>query len=286
MLKVMTSILTTARIVQEEQQDSSRAPQFSPFSRPGIPPRTKLYSTGNPEPNKFWVDFSPVGKETSGTIALMLVVSVNVGMPQEVVWKRQRVSTAIFKAPVKGTITVRKLNLDGDRQADLTVHGGPDKAVYAYPVEHYEYWRMQVPEMPATLGAFGENLTTRDVLEKDLHIGDQVRVGSALLQVSQPRMPCYKLQVRFDREDMTKLFALSRRSGFYLSVIEEGKVKAGDAIEVVERDKHRVSIADVNGLYFDRPIDRELAKRALQEPALTAESRSMVLSRLAQVDSS
>jgi MOSC domain-containing protein YiiM len=124
------------------------------------------------------------------------------------------------------------------------------------------------------------------VLEKDLHIGDQVRVGSALLQVSQPRMPCYKLQVRFDREDMTKLFALSRRSGFYLSVIEEGKVKAGDAIEVVERDKHRVSIADVNGLYFDRPIDRELAKRALQEPALTAESRSMVLSRLAQVDSS
>jgi MOSC domain-containing protein YiiM len=166
------------------------------------------------------------------------------------------------------------------------VHGGPDKAVYAYPVEHYEYWRMQVPEMPATLGAFGENLTTRGVLEKDLHIGDQVRVGSALLQVSQPRMPCYKLQVRFDREDMTKLFALSRRSGFYLSVIEEGKVKAGDAIEVVERDKHRVSIADVNGLYFDRPIDRELAKRALQVPALTAESRSMVLSRLAQVDSS
>lgn len=113
-------------------------------------------------------DATPVGKETSVTIALMLVVSVNVGMPREVVWKRQRVSTAIFKEPVKGTITVRKLNLDGDRQADLTVHGGPDKAVYAYPLEHYEYWRMQVPEMPATLGAFGENLTTRGVLEMAL----------------------------------------------------------------------------------------------------------------------
>ncbi len=228
---------------------------------------------------------TPIDQETSGTIASMLIVSVNVGMPGEVVWRRQRVSTAIFKEPVKGAITARKLNLDGDRQADLTVHGGPDKAVYAYPLEHYEYWRMQVPEMPATLGAFGENLTTRGVLEKDLHIGDQVRIGSALLRVSQPRMPCYKLQVRFDREDMTRLFVLSRRSGFYFSVIEEGEVKAGDAIEVVERDKHRVSIADVNGLYFDRPIDRSLVKRALQVPGLTAESRSMLLSRLGQIDS-
>ncbi|MGA8877142.1 MAG: MOSC domain-containing protein [Candidatus Korobacteraceae bacterium] len=164
-------------------------------------------------------------------------------------------------------------------------NGNPELVPQSYPLEHYEYWRMQVPEMPATLGAFGENLTTRGVLEKHLHIGDQVRVGSALLRVSQPRMPCYKLQVRFDREDMTRLFALSRRSGFYFSVIEEGEVKAGDAIEVVERDKHRVSIADVNGLYFDRPIDRELVKRALQVPGLTAESRSMVLSRLGQIDS-
>jgi MOSC domain-containing protein YiiM len=209
----------------------------------------------------------------------MLVVSVNVGLPREVVWKRQWVSTAIFKEPVEGAITARKLNLDGDRQADLTVHGGPDKAVYAYPVEHYGYWRMQLPEMPATWGAFGENLTTGGVLEKDLNIGDQVRIGAALLQVSQPRMPCYKLQVRFDRDDMTRLFALSRRSGFYFSVIEEGEVKAGDAIEVVKRDEHGVSVADVNGLYFDRTIDPMLVKRALQVPALTAESRSMVLSR-------
>lgn len=212
----------------------------------------------------------------------MLVVSVNVGLPREVVWKRQRVSTAIFKDPVEGTIPVRKLNLDGDRQADLIVHGGPDKAVYAYPAEHYAYWRVKVPETPATWGAFGENLTTRGVLEKDLNIGDQVRIGSALLQVSQPRMPCYKLQLKFDRDDMTRLFALSRRSGFYFSVIEEGEIKAGDEIKLVKRDEHGVSVADVNGLYFDRTINRELVKRALEVPALTSESRSMVLSRLGQ----
>jgi MOSC domain-containing protein YiiM len=210
----------------------------------------------------------------------MNVVSVNVGLPREVEWKHRLVLTAIFKDPVQGVIPLRSLNLDGDRQADLTVHGGPDKAVYGYPLEHYEYWRAQVPQMPATLGAFGENLTTRGVLETDLNIGDQVRIGTALLQVSQPRMPCYKLQVRFDRDDMTKLFAVSRRSGFYFSVIEEGEVKAGDAIEIVKQDEHGVSVADVNGMYYARKIDRDLMARALQVPALTAESRSMLLSRV------
>ncbi len=209
----------------------------------------------------------------------MRVVSVNVGLPREVEWKHRRVNTAIFKAPVDGTIPVRKLNLDGDRQADLTVHGGPDKAVYGYPLEHYDYWRKIIPETPSTLGAFGENLTTQGVLEKDLNIGDHVRVGTALLQVAQPRMPCYKLQVRFDRDDMTRLFAHSLRCGFYFSVIEEGAIKAGDAIEIVQRDEHRVSIAEVNELYYTQDIDRDLLERALQVPGLTVESRSMLLSR-------
>lgn len=209
----------------------------------------------------------------------MQVVSVNVGLPREVEWKNLRVSTAIFKEPVDGTIPVRRLNLDGDRQADLTVHGGPYKAVYAYPEEHYDYWRDLLPQMPSSLGAFGENLTTREVLEKDLCIGDRVRIGSALLQVAQPRMPCYKLQVRFDRDDMTKLFAVSRRCGFYFSVIEEGEVKRGDTIELVQRDEHRVSIADVNGLYYARTVDRDLLDRALRVPGLTTESRSAILSR-------
>lgn len=169
-------------------------------------------------------------------------------------------NTAIFKEPVKSAIRIRKLNVDGDRQADLTVHGGPDKAVYAYPAEHYEYWRTRIREIPRAWGAFGENLTTRNVLEKDLNIGDQVRVGTALLQVAQPRMPCYKLQVRFNREDMTKLFALSGRSGFYFSVIEEGDVKVGDAIEVVKHEEHKVSVADIYELYFGKTIDWELLK--------------------------
>ena len=211
----------------------------------------------------------------------MEVVSVNVGLPREVIWKRERVSTAIFKAPSEGSIALRNLNLDGDRQADLTVHGGPSKAVYAYPLEHYDYWRARVPETPEVLGAFGENLTTRGLLEADLNIGDKVRVGTALLQVTQPRMPCYKLQIRFNRDDMTKLFALSGRSGLYFSVIEEGEVRAGDAIEFVEHVERGVSVAEIYGLYFDRTIDPELLRRALQTPALTDESRSMLLRRSA-----
>jgi len=212
----------------------------------------------------------------------MQIVSVNVGLPQQVMWRGKPINTAIFKEPVEGSIRIRKLNLDGDRQADLTVHGGPDKAVYAYPVEHYEYWRTRVPETPHTLGAFGENLTVRDVLEKDLNIGDQVRVGTALLQVAQPRMPCYKLQVRFDRDDMTRLFAHSGRSGFYFSVIEEGEVKAGDAIELAKRDERKISIAYIYELYFSKAIDPDLLKRALQAPTLTDESRSMLLSRVSE----
>ncbi len=209
----------------------------------------------------------------------MRVVSVNVGLPRVVQWKRTHVSTAIFKDPIEGTIPIRALNLDGDQQADLTVHGGPSKAVYGYPVEHYEYWRAQLPQMPSSFGAFGENLTTEGLLEKDLCIGDHLRVGTAVLQVAQPRMPCYKLQVRFDRDDMTKLFALSLRSGFYFSVIDEGQVKAGDEIEVLERDAHGVSVAEVNGLYYARRLDRDLMDRALQVPGLTTESRSAILSR-------
>ncbi len=213
----------------------------------------------------------------------MKVVSVNVGFPREVEWKHRRVNTAIFKAPVDGSIAVRKLNLDGDQQADLIVHGGPDKAVYGYPIEHYDYWRELIPELPSTLGAFGENLTTEAVLENELNIGDQVRVGTALLQVAQPRMPCYKLQVRFDRDDMTKLFAHSLRCGFYFSVIEEGAVQAGDAMQIVRRDENQVSIAEVNELYYARNINRALLDRALRVPGLTHESRSMLLSRTAEL---
>jgi MOSC domain-containing protein YiiM len=180
----------------------------------------------------------------------MKVISVNVGRPRIVVWKGTQVSTGIFKSPVEGPIELDRVNLRGDRQADLSVHGGPYKAVYAYPSEHYPYWRQQFPQPDLGWGAFGENLTTEGLLEDALHIGDQLRIGSALLMVTQPRVPCYKITIRFDRDDMIKRFIKSNTSGFYFSVIEEGQLAAGDSIEIVHRDPAKVSVADINHLYY------------------------------------
>jgi len=180
----------------------------------------------------------------------MKVISVNVGRPRIVLWKGTQVSTGIFKSPVEGPIELKQLNLCGDRQADLSVHGGPYKAVYGYPSEHYPYWRQQLPQPDLPWGAFGENLTTEGLFEDSLYIGDQLRIGTALLQVTQPRVPCYKITIRFDRDDMIKRFIKSNTSGFYFSVVEEGQLAAGDKIEIVHRDPAAVSVADINHLYY------------------------------------
>ena len=198
----------------------------------------------------------------------MHIISVNVGMPREVVWREVTVRTSIFKDPVDGPVKVRRLNLDGDRQADLTVHGGAYKAVYGYASEHYEYWREQLPEIQLGWGNFGENLTTTGLREDELFIGDRLRAGSAVLMVAQPRMPCYKLGVRFQRDDMVKRFLASRRNGFYFSVVEEGEISAGSAVEFLSRDPHRVSVADLVSLYADHPRDPQLVERALRVSAL------------------
>jgi len=175
----------------------------------------------------------------------MKIVSVNVGLPREVEWKGRRVTTGIFKSPVEGRVRARFLNLDGDRQADLSVHGGRDKAVYAYPEEHYEHWCRELPGVDLPPGSFGENLTTRGLTETQVRIGDSFRIGSALLRVTQPRMPCSKLGMKFARDDMVKRFLESERSGFYLAVVEEGEVAAGDTIELVERVPHEVTVLEV-----------------------------------------
>src|SRR6516225_7231283 len=172
----------------------------------------------------------------------MRIVSVNVGLPREVVWKGINVRTAIFKQPVAGAVAIREPNLAGDRQADLTVHGGSGKAVYAYPAEHYEYWRKQLSDASFSWGVFGENLTTEGLREDTLCIGDLLRVGSAVLRVTQPRMPCYKLQLRFNRDDMIKRFLVSGRTGFYFSVIDPGEVGTGSKLEIMDRDPNRVTI--------------------------------------------
>jgi MOSC domain-containing protein YiiM len=182
----------------------------------------------------------------------MKVLSVNVGFPRKVLFNGQTVTTAIFKDPITGPVILRKLNIDGDKQADLTVHGGLDKAVYSYPEEHYDYWRKQFPDMDLVWGMFGENFTTEGLMEDAVNIGDQLQIGSAKLVATQPRMPCYKLGVRFGHIEIIRMFMASNRPGIYFRVLKEGKVQRGDKIEVVKRDENNVKVTDIVSLYINR----------------------------------
>ena len=160
----------------------------------------------------------------------MNIISLNVGLPRDVLWHGRTVTTGIYKQPIQGRIALRTLNLDGDRQADLTVHGGAQKAVYCYPVEHYGYWKKELPGRELPTAIFGENFTIEGLLEDSVYLGDRFLIGSAQVVVTQPRLPCYKLGVRFESDDMVKPFLASGRSGFYLAVTQEGEVAAGDEI--------------------------------------------------------
>ncbi len=182
----------------------------------------------------------------------MKVLSVNVGLPKNVLFNGQIITTAIFKDPVNGPIILRKLNLDGDKQADLTVHGGIDKAVYSYPEEHYYYWRKQFPNMDLGWGMFGENFTTEGLLEDAVNVGDQFQIGSAKLVATQPRMPCYKLGVRFGHMDVIRKFMTSGRPGIYFKVLTEGEIKINDKIKLIKRDKNNVTVKDIVTLYITR----------------------------------
>jgi len=163
---------------------------------------------------------------------------------------------------------LRTLNLDGDRQADLSVHGGPYKAIYLYPSEHYEFWKRELPDMDLPWGMFGENLTTTGLLETEVHIGDKFRIGLAEVMVTQPRMPCYKLGIRFGRADIIKRFLVSERTGFYFSVMKEGEVGAGDEFEVIEKNASGVRVVDVTRLYSSDKHNVELMRRAIATEAL------------------
>jgi MOSC domain-containing protein YiiM len=198
----------------------------------------------------------------------MQLVSVNVGLPRAITWKGRTVQTGIFKTPVNGRVQVRTLNLEGDGQADLSVHGGPDKAVYVYPSAHYDFWRGEFPDMELSWGMFGENLTTMGLSEEGLNVGDTLRIGSLVAMVTQPRVPCYKLAAKFGREDMIARFLASGRSGFYLKVVQEGAVKAGDSIELLGSDRHAVTVADLTKVYRDGTEEVSLLQRAVQVTAL------------------
>jgi MOSC domain-containing protein YiiM len=198
----------------------------------------------------------------------MKIVSVNVGLPRQVTWQGKLVTTGIFKKAVNGPIMLRKLNLDGDAQADLTVHGGVSKAVYTYPSEHYDYWRAELPGVDLAWGMFGENFTIEGMLEHAVYIGDRFRVGEAEVMATEPRMPCYKLGIKFGRADIIKRFLASRRTGFYFAVIREGMVCAGNAVELVGREQQEISVADITRLYAFEKSDLKGLRRAIEVAAL------------------
>ena len=230
----------------------------------------------------------------------MKIVSMNIGLPREVTWHGMNVSTGIFKEPVKGRVALRKLNLDGDRQADLAVHGGNNKAVYCYPLSHYGFWKKELPGRDLPIGMFGENFTIDfssngypegvGSIEHSVHIGDRFSIGSAEVVVTQPRLPCYKLGVRFQMDDMVKRFLASGRTGFYLAVTREGEVGAGDEFKAHAPDPSAVPVSEITRLYIAKKYsaaDANIVQRALQVAALPESWKDYFRQRLemAKVDS-
>ena len=217
----------------------------------------------------------------------MKLVSVNIGLPRQVTWRGKSTTTGIYKQPVAGRVALRKLNLDGDRQADLTVHGGEHKAVYCYPLVHYDYWKEELPGHKLPMGVFGENFTADGLLEDSVHLGDRFSVGSAEVVVTQPRLPCYKLGIRFQSDDMVRRFFASRRTGFYLSVAREGEVGAGDEIKLVARDPDGLPVSEITRLYAEKRYgDAELAsvRRALRIAALPESWKEYFRARLEKMN--
>lgn len=216
----------------------------------------------------------------------MKVISVNTGLPRNVTWHGRTVTTGIFKEPVNRRVALRKLNLDGDGQADLTVHGGEYKAVYCYPLEHYDYWKRELPGRELPMGVFGENFTLDSSPEEPVCLGDRFSVGSAEVVVTQPRLPCYKLGIRFESDDMVRRFFVSGRTGFYLAVTREGEVGAGDEMRVLSREANGVPVSEITRLYAaKRYSSAEVAsvRRALRVAALPESWKEYFRERLGRI---
>jgi len=219
----------------------------------------------------------------------MKLVSVNTGMPREVKWHGRMVTTGIFKEPVKGRVALRKLNLDGDRQADLSVHGGEHKAVYCYSLAHYDYWKRELPGRELPMGMFGENFTLDDggdgLHEESVYLGDRFSVGTAEVAVTQPRLPCYKLGVRFGSDDMVKRFLASGRTGFYVAVLREGEVGAGDEMKVIAQEANTVAVSEITRLYVTKRFGKAeigAVRRALRVEELPESWKEYFRERMRQ----
>ncbi len=213
----------------------------------------------------------------------MRIISVNVGQPREVIWHGKPVLTSIYKYPVEGPLRLELEDFVGNRQADLTVHGGPDKAVYVYPAGYSDAWRRELPDDDLPWGTFGENLTMSGVTDTTVYIGDRFQIGSAEVQVTQPRIPCYKLGVRFGRDSFVKQFLQSGRNGFYFKVLRPGEITAGDAVTLLSRESHGVTVADIVRLYVQDRFDQDGMRRALSSPSLPGGWREWFQERLDRV---
>src|SRR5215213_8032776 len=212
----------------------------------------------------------------------MKLLSINVSRPREVAHGSATVTTGIFKEPVDGRVMLGTLNLDGDGQADLVGHGGIYKAAYAYSVENYEYWKRELGQEDLTFGWFGENFTVEGMTEDEVHTGDVFRVGGALVEVTQPRVPCYKLGLKMGLKGFEKTFLASCRVGFYLRVLEEGEVGAGDVLDLVRPDPERITVREICHLHKSTPENLEVARKALRIRALSPGWRQSFEARLAR----
>lgn len=236
-----------------------------------------------PQPANIQVRLKLLNRLARSWGSRLKLVSLNVALPRLATYRTQTFKTGIFKQPISGPVVLRALNLDGDRQADLAVHGGPNKAVYGYPSEHYEFWQEQLGATQLPWGMFGENFSTEGVFENDLHIGDRFSIGTAIIVVRQPRIPCYKLAAKFHRSDILARFLDSGRSGFYFSVEQEGTVEAGNEFTVLSRDPDGITIAEMNRLFAHDMHNRELFEKALQTSALPDDWRDHLKKRFSAI---
>ncbi|HEY6535508.1 MAG TPA: MOSC domain-containing protein [Candidatus Nitrosocosmicus sp.] len=214
----------------------------------------------------------------------MKIISVNISLPKKVIYGKEIVTTGIFKLPIVGPIKLEKLNLEGDKQADLTVHGGINKAVYVYPKEYYDYWQNKLLRTDLSWGMFGENFTTEGLFEDDVNVGDIFNIGTCKIMATQPRIPCYKLGIKFGNMGVIKEFLNSGKPGIYFSVIREGIVEAGNTIHLLKKDENNITIKDILLLFQKKIKDIKLMNRALKVDALPDSWKEYFSSQLSKID--
>ncbi len=201
---------------------------------------------------------------------MMRLLSINVSKPKPITYNGKIVHTGIFKEPISGTVMLREKNIDGDGQGDLKVHGGTYKAIYGYPIEHYSHWQQELNRDDLLYGQFGENLTVEGMLEESIHIGDVFQIGTTVkLQITQPRVPCFKLGYKMGLSEFPKQFLESRRVGFYFRVLAEGEITAGDAISRIEIAPEPMSVKEILNLRYFNTDNHEKIAKARKLPALS-----------------